>query len=276
MAQRILTLTSYLLRQFFVSLAGIMHILMTLAIWRLFFDPGQQTPEVAYYILVIGLFGSAAGFLVTLTVASRANRAINYPLLARLPSRVEHLASVLTASLLTTIILQLLLALLATFNGPSLSLGILIELPPLWLALDMLAVVLALHATDLVTSGWSRVYIYGFLAIVLFGRQFDDDVIAWVSGRFFAASRWLMNEGYSGPGSAVDVAARWLTGDGLNLIAALFDALFWPFRAISAAVVDGSFSPSQALAPALIVLYSTFLFVLAADFFATKDVNFAE
>lgn len=276
MAQRILTLTGFLLRQFVLSLAGVIYILMTLAVWRLLFDPRQQTPESAYYVLVIGLFGAAAGFLITLSIAGRANRAANYPLLARLPSRVEHLVSVLAASLIMTLILQFLLAILATFNGPDLSVGVVIDLPPLWLALDLLAVALALHATDLVTAGWSRVYVYSCLAFALFGRQLDDAVVEWISNRFFAASRWFMNEGYIGPGDAVNALAGWLAGDGIRLVGALFDALFWPFRAMSTAVVSGSFSPTQALAPAMIILYSTVLFVLAADFFATKDVYLTE
>lgn len=276
MAQRILTLTGHLLRQFVFSLAGIIYILLTLAVWRLFFDPGQRTPETAYYILIIGLFGAAAGFLITLSIASRGNRASNYPLLARLPSRVEHLVGVLIASLVMTFVLQGLLALLATFNGPTLGLGHLIDLPPLWLAVDLLAVALALHATDLVTSGWSRVYVYGFLAIVLFGRQLDDTVLAWVSERLYAAARWAMNAGYIGPGDAINAVGGWLVDDGSRLISALFDSVFWPFRAVSSAVVSGSYSPIQALAPAILVLYSTILFILAADFFATKDVYLTE
>lgn len=276
MAQRILTLTGYLLRQLILSLAGIIYIVMTLAVWRLLFDPGQQTPEPAYYILIVGLFGAAAGFLVTLSVANRANRAANYPLLARLPSRVEHLVAVLIASFLMTLGLQMLLAVLSTYNGPSIELGMILDLPPLWVALDLLAVVLALHATDLVTAGWSRVYVYGCLAIALFGRQLDDTLVRWVSERFFAASRWFLNGGYIGPGDAVAALAQWLGDDGVRLVAALFDAIFWPFRAMAAGVVGGSFSPTQALAPAMIIIYATILFVLAADFFATKDLYLGE
>lgn len=276
MARRILTLTSYLLRQFLLSLPGIIYILLTLVVWRLFFDPGQQTPEFDYYILVIGLFGAAAGFLVTLSVANRGNRAANYPLLVRLPSRVEHLVAVLVASLTMTCVLQGLLAVLATFNGPALKLGLLFDLPPLWLAVDLLAVALALHATDLVTSGWSRVYVYGFLAFVLFGRQLDDTALAWISNRLYDAARWIMNAGYIGPGDALNALGGWLATDGSRLVTTVFDSVFWPFRAMSSAVVSGSFSPTQALAPAMIVLYSTILFVLAADFFATKDIYFTE
>lgn len=276
MARRVLTLIAYLVRQLLLSLAGLIYILMALAFWRLFFDPAQETPEPAYYVLVIGLFGATAAFLITLTIAGRANQAINYAMLARLPSRVEHLVAVLVSSLFATLSLQFLVAILATVNGPALTLSRILELPPLWVAADLLAVVLALHATDLVTSGWSRVYVYGFLAILLFGRQLDGPLVQWISNRLFGLGVTLMREGYMGPGNLINAMAEWLVGSGAQMIAGLFDAVFWPFRAISDAVVGGAFTPVQALAPAVIVVYSTILFVLAADFFASKDIFLTE
>jgi len=38
----------------------------------------------------------------------------------------------------------------------------------------------------------------------------------------------------------------------------------------------GFFDTTQALAPAVILLYATILFMLAADFFASKDLDFTE
>jgi hypothetical protein len=175
-----------------------------------------------------------------------------------------------------TLILQTLLAILATYNGPSMDLAMILDLPPLWLALNLLTVVLALHATDLVAAGWSRVYVYGCLAIALFGRQLDDTVMGWFSERLFDASRWLLNGGYIGPGDAIGAMAQWFADDGVRLVGALFDAIFWPFRVMAASVVSGSFSPTQALAPAMIIIYAAILFVLAADFFATKDLYLGE
>lgn len=276
MAQRILTLVAYLLRQFVFSLAGIIYTLLSLAFWRLFFDPGQQTPEPAYYVLVIGLFGAAASFLITFSVAARANQALNYPILARLPSRVEHLVAVLLTSLSATLSLQVIVALLATFNGPSLGAGRVLELPPVWFAIDLLAAVLALHATDLVTSGWSRVYVFGSLAVLLFGRQLNMPFLDWLSNRLYSVGGWLLTEGFGGPANALTALGDWLVSDGAMLTGNLFQAVFWPFRAMTAAVVSGSFSPTQALAPAIVILYATVLFAFAADFFATKDIYFVE
>ncbi len=276
MARRILTLIVFLLRQMAISLPGIIYTLLALAFWRIFFDPGQVTPEPAYYVLVIGLFGGVASFLITFSIASRANHALNYPLLVRLPSRVEHLVAVLCAGMSFTLALQLLVAILATISGPDLSAGLLLELPPIWLAINLLVAVLALHATDLVTSGWSRVYVYGLLAFLLFGRQLNGPVLDWLSNRLFSAGSWLVRSGYVAPANAANSLGAWLAGDGMALVVRLFDAVFWPFRAMSTGVISGSFTPLQALAPALLIIYATLLFLLAAEFFATKDLFLVE
>lgn len=276
MARRILTLTSFLLRQLIFSLSGIIYILLALVFWRLFFDPGQSTPEFTYYILVIGIFGAIGSFLITFSIGARANFAFNYPMLVRLPSRIEHLVASLSAGVIFSLTLQTLVALLAMFNGPSFSAGNLLEIPPVWLAVDLFAAVLALHATDLVTSGWSRVYVYGLLAILLFGRQLHTPLLAWVSDRLFSAGAWFMGEGYISPGNMVTALGDWMLSEGVVLVGRLFDVVFWPFRAMVTAVINGYFTPTQALAPALVILYATVLFALAAQFFATKDIFFVE
>lgn len=276
MAQRILTLTVYLVRRLLMSLAGIIYILATLAFWRIFFDPGQETPEPAYYLLIIGLFGAGAAFLVTLSIAARGYRAVNYPLLARLPSRVEHLAAVVLASLIFTLMMQFIMAILGTINGPSLSVGRVLEIPPLWIATDILAIVLALHASDMVTKGWSRVYVYGLLGLFLFGRELDTTLGDWFYERLLGISSWFFQQGLATIGSATNAVARWFAGSGAGLVGRVLDILFWPFQAMINAVIAGSFTPVQALAPALLILYATVLFLIAADLFATKDLFLSE
>lgn len=276
MAQRILTLSSYFFRRLLFSLTGVIYTVLALSFWRIFFDPGQATPDGDYYILVIGLFGMGAAFLVTLSVAARAHHAANYPLIARLPSRVEHLTAVLLTSLSFSLLLQIVVALLAIINGPSLSLGRILEIPPLWFSADLLAVALALHASDLVTMGWSRVYVYGILAVFLFGQQLDSNAIGWVSERILGVGSWFFRQGWAAAGNLASSASHWLNGGGSEIVGQLFGVVFWPFDAISAAVIAGSFRPSQALAPALLVLYATLLFVLAAELFASKDLHLIE
>jgi len=64
--------------------------------------------------------------------------------------------------------------------------------------------------------------------------------------------------------------------EGTETLRQLFGFIFWPFHAISEAIFQGFFNPTQALAPAILLLYATILFMLAADLFANKDVDFTE
>jgi hypothetical protein len=276
MAQRILSLGFYLFRTLLFSLSGVLYFLLGLAFWWIFFDPGQQTPEAAYFTLVLGLFGTAVAFLVALSVAARANHACNYPLLARLPSRVEHLAAVLLASFAFSLILQLMVTILATIRGPELPLGRLFEIPPLWLAANILAIVLALHASDLVAFGWSRVYVFGLLAVFLFGRGIGANGDSWLADRFTQLSGWLFRQGFNTVAEVAANLARWLADNGGSALGRFFGLVFWPFDAINDAVIAGGFTASQSLAPAVLLLYATFLFMLAADLFASKDLQLIE
>ncbi|MDX1663769.1 MAG: hypothetical protein R3272_08245 [Candidatus Promineifilaceae bacterium] len=276
MARRIFTLTHYLFRTLAFSLAGLLYTLLTLAVWRLFFDPGQQTPDAAYYTLVIGLFGAGLSFLVTLSIAARANSAVNYPLLVRLSSRVEHLTSVLISTLLFSGLLQLLLAILAAYRGPSLTFAQILEIPPIWVAGNILAVTLALHASDLVTAGWSRVYIYGLLALFLFGQELEGTGAGWLGERLGRIGGWFYQRGWVLPGNLFNRFSLWFDESGASFIGELFELVFWPFQALSAAVQAGGFRPIQALAPAILLLYATVLFLLAAEFFSSKDLYLLE
>lgn len=276
MAQRVVTLSLYLLRDVVLSLTGILYIILTLVFWQIFFDPSQGTPEGAYYALVIGLFGAGMAFLATLSVAARAHRATHYPLLARLPSRVEHLTAVLLSALTFTFVLQGLAAGLGLFRGPEMSLTLLVEIPPLWIAVDALAAVLALHASDLVTAGWSRVYIYGGLALLLFGRELDTSSGNWIGTQLSQLGGWFFQRGWSGVGNVFNRLSQWSHSSGISSIGEVLDVVFWPFHAIGDAVKAGFFEPQQALAPAILLLYATVLFLLAADLFSTKDLFLTE
>lgn len=276
MAQRIFALTTYLFRRLLYSLTGLLYVLATLAFWRVLFDPTQGTPELSYYTLVIGLFGAAFTFLVTLSIAGRANQAANYPLLARLPSRVEHLAAVLAASLLFALLLQLLLAVLALFRGPSLATVQALEIPPLWLAVDILAAVLALHASDLVTAGWSRVVLFSVLALFLFGKSLEGGPTSWAAQRAMAAGGWFLGHDLVAFGDMFSALGRWLSSGGSAAMDQLFGLPFWPLEAITEGVRSGAFSSAQALAPAILLLYAAVLFILAADLFASKDLFLTE
>lgn len=273
MIQRISVLTRYLSKTMLFSLSGVLYLLLTLAFWFLLFNPQQKTPDEAYYQLIIGGFGTAMAFLVTLSVAARANSAEHYPIVVRLKSRVEFVTAVLTSSLLITLCYQLVLALLALINGPHLTLGHILEIPPLWLAPMLLAAVLALHASDFITIGWSRIYVFGLLAILLFGQGLKNDSLAKLATTL---SQITLNQGWVGTSTRLENYVNTLSLTDDNVVSRLFGFVFWPFKALAEAITSGYFTANQALAPAILLLYATVLFLLAVDLFANKDLEFIE
>ncbi len=276
MIRRIRTLTFYLVRRLLFSLAGLLFLLGTLAVWRLFFDPGQRTPHADYYILVIMIFGAGLSFLVTLATAGLANRALNLPLLARLPSRVEYLAAVFLASLLVAVLLQLLLAALALWDRPELAGGRFLEIPPIWFSVDILASALALHASELTVRGWSRVYVFGGIALLLFLRNVDMNSSSIVSNWTRGLSARFFSRNMDALGEMFNSLTNWLAGGGLSIVGDATSLVMWPFRALTEATVRGAFTPVQALAPLLLLIYATLFFILAARFFAGKDIFMTE
>ena len=273
--QRVWALTAYLVRSLFFSLTGLIYTILALVYWILFFDPRQGTPHVDNYILMIAAFGTGMTFLVTLSIASRANQAEHFPLVVRLPSRVEYLTAVMLSSILSAFLLQILLGLLALYHGPSVGTW-LAALPPIWVALNILASVMALHASDFVTKEWSRVYLYGLLAILLFMQGMTKSMYDWLSARLFNVSYSFNGAGFEMLGNFFSNVANWVLMQGNDANGGFFSFIFWPFRALTEAVINGYFEPAQALAPAILLLYATILFLLAADLFATKDLEFIE
>lgn len=273
MTQRIWTLTTYFSKTLFRSLSGILYLIFMLAYWLLLFSPTQKTPDAAYFILVTTAFGAGMAFLITLSVGSRGNQASHYPWLVRLPSRVEYVTAVAFTTLLVTLLLQLGLALLAQINGPELTAARLLEIPPIWLSANILAIVLALHVTDLVASGWSRIYLFGLLAIALFAQSLTNNSLTNMAT---SLSRFAMIQGWTTVASRAAQYAANLDAADTNVISQAFSLLFWPFHAIANAVINGYFTRSEALAPAILLLYATILFMLAADLFANKDLAFIE
>ncbi len=276
MRRRIWVLTNFLLRRLFFSLSGVIYTILALVYWAILFPPQQGTPDFDNYFLIIGAFGAGMTFLVTLTLASRANDAANYPLVVRLPSRVEFLTAVLLSAIIGAGLLQLLVASLALFRGPATLWPQILEVPPVWIATNILASVLALHASDFVTAGWSRVYIFGVLAIFLFGQNSSSTLAPWLGARLNALSATLVQQGWFDLANTLNRAVSWLTTSGGDRLENVLGFLFWPFRAINEAVLTGYFNTNQALAPAVLLLYATILFMLAADLFANKDLDFIE
>lgn len=276
MMQRIWALTVYFTKSVFFSLTGLILLILSLAYWVLFFPPGQGTPDFENYVIIIGALGAATTFLLALSLSARASRLENYPLLVRLPSRVEYLVAVLLGSLILGVGLQLLVAGLALIRGPSLSAGHILMIPPLWLSIDIPAAVLATHASDLVTSGWSRVIVFGLLAVLLVLKGMSASPDSWLVSRLYGLSSTLLDFDLVRLSDATAAVADWVSSNTMSALSQAAGIAFWPFKAMSDAVFAGGFSPSQALAPAVLLLYSAILFLIGATLFAGKDLDFLE
>ena len=275
MMQRVWSLTIYFTKSLFFSLTGLILLILTLVYWVLFFPPGQSTPDVENYVILIGAFGAAATFLAALSLSGRAGRLENYPLIVRLPSRIEYLAAVVLSALILGLGLQLLVAGLALIRGPAMA-GHWLMLPPLWLSIDILAAVLAIHASDLVTAGWSRVIVFGLLAVLLILKGMSASPDAWLVERLYDLSGAMIDLNFLALSEALDAIAGWISGPTLGALSQGAAVVFWPFQAMSDAVFAGGFTPSQALAPAVLLLYGSILFLIAATLFAGKDLDFTE
>ncbi|MCO5195612.1 MAG: hypothetical protein M9941_06045 [Anaerolineae bacterium] len=278
MMSRIIALTGYLLRNIVLSVAGVLYILSIIPMLIWFFPFGQRTPELSYFITLIAIYGAILIFLVTLTIAGRANQAASYALIVRLPSRVEYLVAVLLAAIVFATAIQTGLAVIVLLQpaGPEASFGRLLEIPPLWLSINIFMAVLALHATDFVMSNWSRVIVFGLLTILLFTQSVNARTLSWFSTRLSIMAQFFARQGMLGLTQFFNNASGWVTDSGGGFFSQVIGFIFWPFRAMSDAVKTGSFDSAQALAPAIVLLYATILFMIASDLFANKDLHFVE
>lgn len=276
MIQRIWVLTTYFTKSTFFSLAGLILLLLSLVYWAVLFPIGQSTPDLENYVILVGALGAAACFTATLLVSSRAGRAENLPFLARLPSRVEYLASVTFSALIIGVVLQLLVALLASIRGPEISVTQWLILPPVWLSVNIAVTVLALHATDLVADGWSRVVVFGILAFLLVVGSAGNSSESWLAERIYDMSSLFVRVNLIWFADVFAAIADWMSGNSVSALSGIAGFVFWPVTSITDALFAGAFSRAQALAPAVLVLYGSILFLIAAGLFAGKDLEFVE
>ncbi len=275
MMQRVSTLTRYLLGRQSRSVAGGIGVLSAAILWWIFFNPrGGSAPEMSMLTLIVGMYGFGLSFLMTLSTAAKVYRGDSAPLFVRLPSRIEFLTATMLCVATFTLFLQLILALVVFIQpgGVDFVFNQAIQIPPLWIALNLFAAVFAFHATDLVQSGWSRVWIFGVAAVLLFSQSADARTMGWLSKLLGNWATSAGQRGWTQIGTSLRQASNWAFESGLDFTEAL-GVVFWPFRAISKGALAGSFNSSQALAPAILLLYATILFLLAADFLAHKDLH---
>lgn len=279
MIGRVLTLLGYSFKRILTSSTGILLFISAVALWLVFFSPWQgRVPESSLFILLIGVYGIGIAFLSTLYVASHAYRAEHAALFVRLPSRIEYMLAVVLTGVLFTTIIQLLLAVVIRLQplGPDIPLAKLLEIPPVWISADLLAAVFALHASDLVNKGWSRTFVFGTLMVLLFSQSVDGQGVLWIVNWFNGVAMNFTRQNSQQLANTFQQMATWFSANGYTFLRETVGFPFWPLRSISDAVLAGAFDNAQALSPAILILYATILFMLAADWLGTKDLQLLE
>jgi hypothetical protein len=237
---RIWTLTLFLTRDLFLSLAAIVPLAVALAFGLIAFEYGMDQPQ---FFTVGGVGIGAICLLTTLLLAGRANRASTYLLIGRLRSRAELLAALVLSGLGMTVMLALLIAVANLLAG-----RLTLEFPsilwalPTWLALWLTLSALALVLSTLTSRDGSNMV--GYLLAV--GLLLANDQKAFLEARRLA---WL--------GRAAT-------------------AILWPLSTLLSKASAGLHDRSYFLALALTLVYALSLFWLAAGLFMDKDLLWAE
>lgn len=237
---RIMTMTAFLIRDLSRSLAGIVPLAAALAFGLIAFEYGM---DQAQFITVAGLGIGAICLLTTLLLASRANRAWSYPLVARLHRRDELLAAMVLGGLIITTVLAILIAganLLAgrlTLDFPSA-----IWILPTWLVLWLLAAALALPLSELTSRAGSHLVGFVFLTLLLVSN--DRKAV--------------------------------LVEHGLDWMARLVTGVLWPVSTLLSQASGGLYGRSYFLALASTFLLAVLLLSLVSQLFADKDLIWAE
>lgn len=237
---RVWTLTLFLSRDLFRSLAGIVPLAVGLAFGLIAFEYGM---DQAQFITVAGIGTGTICLLTTLLLASRANRASSYLLVARLHQRSELLAALVLSGLGITAMLAILIT-----AGNLLAGRVTLDFPtalwvvPTWLPLWSVAASLALPLSTLVGRGGSNLVGYVLLAALLIA----NDRRAMLSAR------------------------------GLTWLVRALDAILWPLSTLLAQASAGNYDRLFMLAWILTLAYAALLFGLAGWFIREKDLLWSE
>lgn len=238
--KRIVTLTSFLIRDLFRSLAGIVPLACTLAFGIIAFEYGMDQPQ---FITVAGIGMGAICLATTLVLASRAHRASSFLLVARLHRRAELLVALVLSSLAITTTLALLMALANLLAGRlTLEFPMALWTVPTWLPVWLLAASLALPLSGLVGRGGSHLLGYVLLAGLLVAND----------------------------------RKAFLARHGMDWLSRIAETVLWPVNTLLAQASAGIYGKEYVLAWALTCAYAALLFVLAASLFDDKDLLWSE
>lgn len=238
--RRSTTLTLFLLRDLFSSLAGIVPLAAALAFGLIAFEYGM---DQAQFMTVAGVATGLLCLLTTLLLAHRASRASFYLLLTRLHRRAELLVALVLGGLVVTVVLTLLIV------APNLAVGRLtLDFPgalwvvPTWLPLWLMMAALALCLSGLVEQSGSHLAGYVLVAALLVAND----------------------------------RQQFLLSHGLDWLVRVVNAVLWPVNTALKQASAGSHERLYYLALGLLVVYGLLLFGLAAQLFVDKDLLWAE
>jgi len=238
--KRIYTLSLFLIRDLFRSLASLLPLALGFTFYSIAFEYGM---DQAQFITVAGVGLGAICMLTALLLTGRANRASFYPLIARLHRRSELLVAVVAGSLAITAVIAFLMTEAALLQHRlALDLPSALWIIPTWLALWLFMAALALPLSSLVSRDGSHMVGYVLITALLIAndrRSFlEEHRLSWLS-------------------RAVSV-------------------LLWPIATLLAQASAGIHGRSYLLALVLTVVYAGILFGLATALLKHKDLLWPE
>jgi len=237
---RILALTTFLIRDLSRALAAIVPLATTLAFGIIAFEYGM---DQAQFTTVAGIGMSAICLATGLALASRSNRASSYLFVTRLHRRSELLIALLLSNLAITATLALLMAMANLAAGRlALSFPSAFWILPTWLPLWLLAAALALLLSGLVARGGSHILGYVLLVALLIAND----------------------------------RKAFLIRHGMDWAAQSVGATVWPVAKLLAQASAGIHNDAYMIAWALTSAYAISIFALAATLFRSKDLLWSE
>ncbi len=237
---RVWALSALLVRDLILSLTAAVPLAAALAFGTIAFEYGM---DQAQFTTVAGVGTGAICFLAALLLASRANRATTYLVVARLQHRSELLRSLILSSLCITLPLAFMIAsgnLLA--HRLSLSFPSAFWILPTWLPFLLVTAALGLVLSGLVARKGS--HLIGFL--LLAGLLVANDQT----------------------GTLTDLGFRWLVQ--------AVSAILWPVGTLLARASAGTYDRAYFLAGLLTFGYAALLYLLAVALFKDKDLLWSE
>lgn len=258
--KRLWTLISYLFRDHFRSLTGMLVVVAALVFYLVAIVGVTGGIDRNYYALVIGAFFAVLALVLAVMMADRAYHATSYLLILRFPSRMAFLAGVALTAIAVSGLLQagIAVASLLQLDSP-LTAAMVLDLVPVWAGWLVLGATLGLHMSELVRRGWSRTVVYAMLAFILFVlNQRQSGVPVELADRF----NWIPN--------VLPDPARW------EWATRLVDSLLWPVQATVLVATSADYTVLEGLAPAVLLLVAALVFLLAVALFEHKDLILPE